>query len=62
MLNNILSDIQKILRGKNGTVFFVILGLLAVIFFLKALPSLIGFLIVAAIVFLIFKYFENKED
>lgn len=62
MLNNILSDFQKILRGKNGTVFFVILGLLAVIFFLKALPSLIGFLIVATIVFLIFKYFENKED
>ncbi|MDZ7880452.1 MAG: hypothetical protein U5L45_22435 [Saprospiraceae bacterium] len=51
MLNNILSDIQKILRGKNGTVFFVILGLLAVIFFLKALPSLIDFSIVTLLSF-----------
>ncbi len=62
MLNDILSDFQKILRGKNGTVFFVILTLLAIIFFLKALPALIGFSIVAVIVFLIFRYFENKED
>ncbi len=62
MLNNILVEIQKILRGKNGTLFFIIIGILAVIFFFRALPALLSFVIVAALVFLIFRFFQNKEE
>ena len=62
MSNNILNDIQKILRGKNGSIFFVILIVLAVIFFFKALPSLIWFVIMAGLVFLAFRYFEKKDE
>ncbi len=62
MLNNVLVEIQKILRGKNGTLFFIIIGILAVIFFFRALPALISFVIVAALVFLIFRFFQNKEE
>ena len=62
MLNNILVEIQKILRGKNGTLFFIIEGILAVIFFFKALPALISFIIASALVFLIFRFFEKKDQ
>ena len=62
MLNNVLVEIQKILRGKNGTLFFIIIGILAVIFFFRALPALISFVIVAALVFLIFRFFQNKDQ
>ncbi len=62
MLNNILVEIQKILRGKNGTLFFIIVGILAVIFFFRALPALISFVIVTALVFLIFRFFEKKDQ
>jgi uncharacterized membrane protein len=62
MLNNILSDIQKILRGKNGSIFFVALILLAVIVFFKVLPSLIWFLVVGTILFFIFRFFEKKSE
>ncbi len=62
MLNNILVEIQKILRGKNGTLFFIIVGILAVIFFFRALPALISFVIVVALVFLIFRFFEKKDQ
>ena len=61
MSNNVIDEFQKILRGKNGTIFFVVLALAAVIFFFNVIPALIKFLVVGAIVFLIFRYFEKKN-
>lgn len=60
MLQNILNDIQRILKGKNGNVFFIVIAIVAVIAFFKVLPSLIWFIVVAAILFFIFRFFENK--
>lgn len=62
MLQNILTDIQKILRGKNGTIFFLAILITAIIAFFKVLPSLIWFLIVSTVLFLIFRFFEKKSE
>lgn len=60
MLNNILLEIQKILRGRNGNLFFIIIGILAIIFFFRALPAFFSFLVATALVFLIFRFFEKR--
>ena len=59
--NNLIDEFQRILRGKNGTIFFVILALVAVMFFFNVIPALIKFVVVGGIVFLIFRYFEKKN-
>ena len=61
MLTNILDELLKILRGKNGTVFLIIFAVITVMFVLNILPYLIKFLIFGAIAFFAFKYFENKK-
>jgi large-conductance mechanosensitive channel len=61
MENNIMSEFQKILRGKNGSIFFVILAIVAVLVFIKVIPALISFLVIAALVFLVFRYFESEK-
>jgi large-conductance mechanosensitive channel len=61
MENNIMSEFQKILRGKNGSIFFVILAIVAVLVFIKVIPALISFLVIAALIFLVFRYFESKK-
>jgi uncharacterized membrane protein required for colicin V production len=61
MENNIMSEFQKILRGKNGTIFFVILAIIAVLVFIRLLPSIVTFLVLGGLVFLGFRYFEKKN-
>jgi hypothetical protein len=62
MITNLLNDILKIVKGRNGTIFLVILAIFAVMFFIKVIPALINFLIVAAIIFVIFKYIQKKSS
>ncbi len=61
MLNNILDDFLRILKGKNGTIFLVILAVVAVMVFLKVLPTLIWLAVVGGLIFLAFKFFEKKS-
>jgi large-conductance mechanosensitive channel len=62
MITNLLNDILKIVKGRNGTIFLVILAIFAVMFFIKVIPALINFLIVAAVIFVIFKYIQKKSS
>jgi hypothetical protein len=56
-----MSELQKILRDKNGTIFFVILAIIAVLVFIRLLPSIVTFLVLGGLVFLGFRYFEKKN-
>ena len=60
MANNILNDIVKVLRGKNGNVFLVIMAVVAVFFFFKVIGPLLWFLIVGGLIFLAFRYLQHK--
>lgn len=62
MITNLLNDILKIIKGRNGSVFLVILAVFAVMFFIKLIPALIKFLVIAAIVFVIFKFIQKKSS
>lgn len=57
---NILDEISKLLKGKNGLVFGVVLVALLVWFFLRIMPFLIGFGVALAVVYFIFKAFDKK--
>jgi hypothetical protein len=60
MSNNILTDFQKILRGPNGTIFFVVIGIALVLFILKILPALMWLAVIGGLAFLAFRFFEKK--
>ena len=62
MITNLLNDILKIVKGRNGTVFLIILAIFAVMLFIKVIPALIKFMVIAAIVFVIFKFIEKKSS
>jgi large-conductance mechanosensitive channel len=62
MITNLLNDILKIVKGRNGSVFLIILAVFAVMFFIKLIPALIKFLVIAAIVFVIFKFIQKKSS
>jgi large-conductance mechanosensitive channel len=62
MITNLLNDILRIVKGRNGTIFLVILAIFAVMFFIKLIPALIKFLVIAAIIFVIFKFIEKKSS
>jgi hypothetical protein len=62
MITNLLNDILKIIKGRNGTIFLVIIAIFAVMFFIKLIPALIKFLVFAAIIFVIFKFIEKKSS
>jgi uncharacterized membrane protein YecN with MAPEG domain len=61
MLNNILSDIQRILRGKNGNVFLIIGAVILVLFFLRIMGPLMWLLIVGGIIYFVFRFLEGKK-
>jgi hypothetical protein len=61
MLNDFLNDIQRILRGKNGTAFLVIAAIIAVILFMNVLGPLIRFVILFGVLFLVFRYLQKKS-
>lgn len=60
MANNILNDIVKVLRGKNGNVFLIIMAVVGVLFFLKVLGPLLWLIIVGGLIVLAFRYLQNK--
>ena len=55
MVKNILDDIIKVLRGKNGTVFLIIGAAILVLFILRILGPLLWLLIVGALIYFVFK-------
>ena len=61
MANNILNDIVKVLRGKNGNVFLVIMAIVGILFFVKVLGPLLWLIIVGGLVVLAFRYLQNKN-
>ena len=62
MVKNILDDIIKVLRGKNGTVFLIIGAAILVLFILRILGPLLWLLIVGALIYFVFKFLENKNN
>lgn len=62
MLNSFLGDIQRILRGKNGTAFLILVGIVAVILFMNVLGPLIRFLVIFGVLFFIFRYLQNSKS
>ena len=60
MANNILNDIVKVLRGKNGNVFLIIMAIVGVLFFVKVLGPLLWLIIVGGLIVLAFRYLQNK--
>ena len=61
MANNILNDIVKVLRGKNGNVFLIVGAVILVLFVLRILGPLLWLLIVGGLVYFVFKYLETKN-
>ena len=61
MVKDILDNIIKVLRGKNGNVFFIIGVAVLVLFVLKVLGPLLWLLIVGGLIYFVFKYLENKN-
>lgn len=64
MVKDILDNILKVLRGKNGNVFLIIGAIILVLFVLKILGPLLWLLIVGGLVYFVFKYLEanNKNN
>jgi large-conductance mechanosensitive channel len=62
MITNLLNDILKIIKGRNGSIFLVIIAIFAVMLFINLIPALIKFLVIAAIVFVIFKFIQKKSS
>lgn len=60
-MNNILGEIQALLKGKYGTVFMILIGIFAVLFFVQIMPALIKFLIIFAIIFFAFRFISKKS-
>jgi hypothetical protein len=61
MANNILNDIVKVLRGKNGNIFLVIMAIVGVLFFVKVLGPLLWLIVVGGLVVLAFRFLQNRS-
>ncbi|MBL7814881.1 MAG: hypothetical protein JNL70_07720 [Saprospiraceae bacterium] len=61
MIQNVLNDIIKVLRGKNGNIFLIVGAIVLVLFFLRIMGPLLWLLIVGSLVYFVFKYLENKN-
>jgi hypothetical protein len=61
MANNILSDIVKVLRGKNGNAFLIIMAIVGVLFFLKVMGPLLWLAIVGGMIFLAFRFLQTRN-
>lgn len=61
MIKDILDNIIQVLRGKNGNVFLIVVGVIFLLFFLRIMGPLLWLLIVGGLVYFVFKYLENKN-
>jgi uncharacterized membrane protein YccC len=61
MINKILGDLVQVLRGKNGNIFLLVIAAVAILFFLKIVAPLMWLLMVGGLVFLAFKYLQNRS-
>jgi uncharacterized protein YqhQ len=61
MANNILTDIVKVLRGKNGNAFLIVMAIVGIFFFIKVLAPLLWLAIVGGIVFLAFRFMQTRN-
>jgi hypothetical protein len=61
MANNILTDIVKVLRGKNGNAFLIIMAIVGVFFFLKVMGPLLWLIIVGGLIFLAFRFMQTRN-
>lgn len=61
MVKDILDNIIRVLRGKNGNVFLIVGAIILVLFVLRILGPLLWLLIVGGLVYFVFKYLENKK-
>lgn len=59
-MNNVLGEIQVLLKGKYGTLFLILVGIFAVLFFVQIIPALLKFLIIFAILFFAFRLISKK--
>lgn len=62
MVKDILDNILKVLRGKNGNVFLIVGAVILVLFVLKILGPLLWLLIVGGLIYFVFKYLETKNN
>ena len=61
MISSLLGQATQILRGKNGSIYFMCMVALMIIFALKILPKIIWLVAMSIIVFLVFRMFEKKR-
>lgn len=61
MIKDILDNIIKMLRGKNGNVFLIIGAIILVFFILKIIGPLLWLVIVGGLIYFVFKFLETKK-
>lgn len=61
MIKDILDNIIRVLRGKNGNIFLIVGAVIVVLFVLRIMGPLLWLLIVGALVYFVFKYLETKK-
>ncbi len=61
MIKDILDNIIKVLRGKNGNVFLIVGAVILVLFVLRIIGPLLWLLIVGGLIYFVFKYLETKK-
>ena len=60
-MNNILADIVKVLRGKNGNIFLIAMVIVGILFFIKVMGPLLWLIIVGGLVVLAFRFLQNQN-
>ncbi len=61
MIKDILDNIIRVLRGKNGNIFLIVGAVILVLFVLRILGPLLWLLIVGGLAYFVFKYLETKK-
>ena len=61
MIKDILDNVIKVLRGKNGNVFLIVGAIILVHFVLRILGPLLWLIIVGGLIYFVFKYLETKK-
>ena len=61
MIKDILDNVIKVLRGKNGNVFLIVGAIILVLFVLRILGPLLWLIIVGGLIYFVFKFLETKK-
>ena len=61
MIKDILDNIIKMLRGKNGNVFLIVGAIILVFFILKIIGPRLWLVIVGGLIYFVFKFLETKK-